>query len=113
MEKQVLDYMLVPTGLLLMVAYHIWLFYQVVKHPSTTVIGINAVNRRFWVRAMMEVYKLLIQKMSMKENKRCCEFEPFVSFLRHFHISSIMHHHNTPLLYTQNKYGQETPFSGY
>ncbi|XP_058206333.1 uncharacterized protein LOC131319909 [Rhododendron vialii] len=54
MEKQVLDYMLVPTGLLLMVAYHVWLFYQVVKHPSTTVIGINAVNRRFWVRAMME-----------------------------------------------------------
>ncbi|KAI8009183.1 hypothetical protein LOK49_LG07G00077 [Camellia lanceoleosa] len=54
MEKQVVDYMLVPTGLLIMVAYHVWLFYQVIKHPSRTVIGINAINRRFWVRAMME-----------------------------------------------------------
>ncbi|KAH7854709.1 hypothetical protein Vadar_016999 [Vaccinium darrowii] len=54
MEKRVLDYVLVPTGLLLMVAYHIWLLYRVVKHPATTVIGINAIYRRFWVRAMME-----------------------------------------------------------
>lgn len=54
MEKRVLDYVLVPTGLLLMVAYHIWLLYRVVKQPATTVIGINAIYRRFWVRAMME-----------------------------------------------------------
>ena len=55
MEKQVLDYTLVPTGLMIMVGYHIWLLYQVVKHPTRTVMGINAINRRFWVRAMMEV----------------------------------------------------------
>ncbi|PSS04521.1 Protein of unknown function DUF599 protein [Actinidia chinensis var. chinensis] len=54
MEKQVLDYTLVPIGLVLMVAYHIWLLYQVKNHPTRTVIGINAINRRFWVRAMME-----------------------------------------------------------
>ncbi|CAK9187753.1 unnamed protein product [Ilex paraguariensis] len=54
MEKQVLDYALVPVGLLIMLAYHIWLLYQIVKRPTRTVIGINAINRRFWVRAMME-----------------------------------------------------------
>ncbi|KAI4306999.1 hypothetical protein L6164_030234 [Bauhinia variegata] len=54
MEKKVLDYILVPSGLLLMVAYHLWLFYRIVKHPTKTVIGVNAINRRFWVQAMME-----------------------------------------------------------
>ncbi|XP_010275273.1 PREDICTED: uncharacterized protein LOC104610391 [Nelumbo nucifera] len=54
MKKQVLDYFLVPSGLLLMVAYHIWLLYRILKHPTKTVIGINAINRRIWVRTMME-----------------------------------------------------------
>ena len=56
MEKSVLDYVLVPSGLVVMVSYHIWLLYRILKHPNNTIIGINAVNRRFWVRAMMEVY---------------------------------------------------------
>ncbi|KAH7853860.1 hypothetical protein Vadar_007434 [Vaccinium darrowii] len=54
MEKQILDYTLVPIGIVIMVGYHIWLLHQVVKHPSTTVIGFHAINRRFWVSAMME-----------------------------------------------------------
>ncbi|XP_059434216.1 uncharacterized protein LOC132167307 [Corylus avellana] len=54
MEKKVLDYVLVPSGLFVMVTYHLWLLYRILKHPNRTVIGINAVNRRFWVRAMME-----------------------------------------------------------
>ncbi|KAA8540118.1 hypothetical protein F0562_026810 [Nyssa sinensis] len=54
MEKQLLDYLLVPAGLLIMLAYHIWLLYRIVNHPTTTVVGINAINRRFWVLAMME-----------------------------------------------------------
>ncbi|KAM7499853.1 hypothetical protein LguiA_024267 [Lonicera macranthoides] len=53
-KVEYLDYVLVPTGLLIMACYHIWLLYRVVYHPSTTVIGINAINRSFWVRAMME-----------------------------------------------------------
>ncbi|XVE58237.1 hypothetical protein DITRI_Ditri04bG0154000 [Diplodiscus trichospermus] len=53
-EKTYLDYILVPMGILLMVAYHLWLLYRIVKHPTKTVIGVNAINRRFWVRAMME-----------------------------------------------------------
>lgn len=55
MEKQVLDYVLVPVGLLLMLAYHLWLLHRILKHPSHTVIGINSINRQFWIRAMMEV----------------------------------------------------------
>ncbi|MBA0564022.1 hypothetical protein Golob_008980 [Gossypium lobatum] len=54
MEKQYLDCVLVPMGILLMVAYHLWLLYRILKHPTKTVIGINAINRRFWVQAMME-----------------------------------------------------------
>ncbi|KDP20231.1 hypothetical protein JCGZ_08879 [Jatropha curcas] len=54
MEKKFLDYTLVPLGLAVMVAYHIWLFYRILNHPSKTIIGVNAINRRFWVRAMME-----------------------------------------------------------
>ncbi|XP_062074822.1 uncharacterized protein LOC133778816 [Humulus lupulus] len=57
MEKRVIDYMLVPFGLLAMVAYHCWLLYRVRYQPATTVIGVNAMYRRFWVRAMMEDVK--------------------------------------------------------
>ncbi|KAH9669677.1 hypothetical protein KPL70_021885 [Citrus sinensis] len=53
-EQQLLDYILVPFGLLIMAAYHVWLLYRIVKHPTKTVIGVNAINRRFWVQAMME-----------------------------------------------------------
>jgi len=55
MEKKFLDLILVPSGLLLMLVYHLWLFYRIMKHPTKTVIGVNAINRRFWVQAMMEV----------------------------------------------------------
>ncbi|XP_062074821.1 uncharacterized protein LOC133778815 [Humulus lupulus] len=57
MEKRVIDYMLVPLGLLAMVVYHCWLLYRVTYHPTTTVIGVNAMYRRFWIRAMMEDVK--------------------------------------------------------
>lgn len=55
MEKRVLDFVLVPSGLSVMMAYHVWLLYRIVKHPTKTIVGVNAINRRFWVRAMMEV----------------------------------------------------------
>ncbi|KZV44510.1 hypothetical protein F511_24259 [Dorcoceras hygrometricum] len=54
MEEQILDYVLVPLGLILMVSYHMWLLRQIISRPATTVVGMNAINRRFWVRAMME-----------------------------------------------------------
>lgn len=55
MQKYALDYTLVPLGLLVMAVYHMWLLRRILRHPTTTVIGINAVNRRLWVHAMMEV----------------------------------------------------------
>ncbi|GFP94317.1 hypothetical protein PHJA_001576200 [Phtheirospermum japonicum] len=54
MEKGILDYVLVPVGLLVMVTYHTWLLRQIIRRPHTTVLGVNAANRRLWVRAMME-----------------------------------------------------------
>uniref|UniRef100_A0A1D1YHQ9 tRNA(Met) cytidine acetyltransferase TmcA n=1 Tax=Anthurium amnicola TaxID=1678845 RepID=A0A1D1YHQ9_9ARAE len=54
MGKQSLDYALVPLGLLVLVAYHIWLVRRVRKQPTTTVMGVNAINRRLWVHSMMQ-----------------------------------------------------------
>ncbi|GAA0152949.1 hypothetical protein LIER_37595 [Lithospermum erythrorhizon] len=53
-NMQILDWILVPLGLVLMVSYHIWLLHQIFNNPIRTVVGINAANRRLWVSAMME-----------------------------------------------------------
>ncbi|KAK1695083.1 hypothetical protein QYE76_011780 [Lolium multiflorum] len=37
-----------------MVGYHLWLLLRIRRRPATTVIGINAINRRIWVRHIME-----------------------------------------------------------
>ncbi|KAF8670002.1 hypothetical protein HU200_051188 [Digitaria exilis] len=49
-----LDYVLVPLGLAVMLGYHLWLLLRIRRRPETTVIGINASNRRIWVRHIME-----------------------------------------------------------
>ncbi|OEL28671.1 hypothetical protein BAE44_0010308 [Dichanthelium oligosanthes] len=54
MKKEDLDYVLVPLGLAVMAGYHAWLLHRVRRHPATTVIGVNAINRRIWVRHVME-----------------------------------------------------------
>ncbi|EPS67214.1 hypothetical protein M569_07560 [Genlisea aurea] len=53
-DKEILDYTLVPLGILILLIYHAWLLRQIIRRPTTTVVGINAINRRLWVRAMME-----------------------------------------------------------
>ena len=55
MGKEALDYVLVPLGLALMVGYHAWLLLRIRRRPATTVIGVNSINRRIWVRHIMEV----------------------------------------------------------
>jgi hypothetical protein len=50
-----LDLVLVPTGIIFMVGYHIYLVYRIIKHPNSTVIGFENGNRRVWVQQMMEV----------------------------------------------------------
>ncbi|KAJ1267304.1 hypothetical protein BS78_07G046000 [Paspalum vaginatum] len=54
MKKEELDYLLVPLGLAVMAGYHAWLLLRVRRQPATTVIGVNAINRRIWVRHVME-----------------------------------------------------------
>ncbi|TVU42798.1 hypothetical protein EJB05_09221, partial [Eragrostis curvula] len=49
-----LDLALVPLGLSVMLGYHLWLLLRIRRRPETTVIGINAINRRIWVRHIME-----------------------------------------------------------
>lgn len=58
MKKEELDYVLVPLGLAVMAGYHAWLLLRVRRHPATTVIGVNAINRRIWVRHIMEVGRI-------------------------------------------------------
>ncbi|XP_020221731.1 uncharacterized protein LOC109804326 [Cajanus cajan] len=53
MEKEQLEYVLVPSGLLVFLTYHIWLVYNIVHNPLRTVIGLNAESRHQWVLAMM------------------------------------------------------------
>ena len=55
MKKEQLDYVLVPLGLAVMAGYHAWLLIRIRRRPATTVIGVNAINRRIWVRHVMEV----------------------------------------------------------
>lgn len=55
MERKYLDLVLVPMGLALMLGYHVWLCYRIVKHPTKTLIGTNSISRWIWVRTMMEV----------------------------------------------------------
>ncbi|KAK6927778.1 Protein of unknown function DUF599 [Dillenia turbinata] len=53
-RKCYLDMMLVPTALMITMAYHAWLWNKVRTQPFTTIIGTNASGRRFWVSAMMK-----------------------------------------------------------
>ncbi|XP_054785835.1 uncharacterized protein LOC129292282 isoform X2 [Prosopis cineraria] len=53
-KKYDLDLMLVPLGVVITIAYHVWLWHKVRTSPFSTTIGINAHGRRFWVPAMMK-----------------------------------------------------------
>ncbi|KAL7087611.1 hypothetical protein ACP275_13G077500 [Erythranthe tilingii] len=54
-EKDYLDVILVPSGLLLMLGYHLILVYRYLKCPQYTVIGYENHNKRAWVRRMLQV----------------------------------------------------------
>ncbi|KAK4254645.1 hypothetical protein QN277_009998 [Acacia crassicarpa] len=54
MEKKILDFIFVPSGLLVLMSYHLWLLHRITKNPTKTVVGVNAIDRRVWVREMME-----------------------------------------------------------
>ncbi|KAI9102136.1 hypothetical protein K1719_023646 [Acacia pycnantha] len=54
MEEKLLDFILVPSGLLVLLSYHLWLRRRIINNPTKTVVGVNTINRRLWVREMME-----------------------------------------------------------
>lgn len=54
-KEESLDVVLVPAGLAVMVAYHVWLGYAILHRPKLTVISLNAESRRQWVFSMMAV----------------------------------------------------------
>lgn len=53
-RKAYLDVILVPLGFLVVTFYHLWLWHKVRTQPETTIIGINARGRRFWVSAIVK-----------------------------------------------------------
>ncbi|XP_042479354.1 uncharacterized protein LOC122060226 [Macadamia integrifolia] len=51
---QYLDLILVPGGLLIMFTYHLYLIYRVRTNPKATTIGYENLNKKSWVKCMME-----------------------------------------------------------
>ncbi|KAM6551175.1 hypothetical protein CsatB_000983 [Cannabis sativa] len=56
-EKQNLDIVLVPSGLLVMFGYHLYLLYRCLYRPHTTVIGFENNDRKAWVERIMKIDK--------------------------------------------------------
>lgn len=54
-QKEYLDLVLVPSGLLIMFTYHLFLLYRYLNLPHTTVIGFENNDKRAWVERIMQV----------------------------------------------------------
>ncbi|GLJ51534.1 hypothetical protein SUGI_1095350 [Cryptomeria japonica] len=54
LDRADLDLVFVPTGLVFLMIYHLYLLYKIIKHPNSTAIGFENGNKRIWVRKMME-----------------------------------------------------------
>ncbi|CAO2165966.1 unnamed protein product [Urochloa humidicola] len=52
-REERLDLVLVPLALAALLGYHLWLLYAILRHPTRTVIGLNAISRKRWVAAML------------------------------------------------------------
>ncbi|XP_041026172.1 uncharacterized protein LOC121266422 [Juglans microcarpa x Juglans regia] len=56
-QKEYLDLVLVPTGLLIMFAYHLFLLYRYLNLPHTTVMGFENNDKIAWVKRIMQIDK--------------------------------------------------------
>ncbi|KAM0885876.1 hypothetical protein ACQ4PT_030044 [Festuca glaucescens] len=54
-REEDLDVVLVPLGLAVVAGYHLWLLYAILRHPTRTVVGLNALARKRWVAVIMAV----------------------------------------------------------
>lgn len=84
MEEKKLDYVLIPTGLLVMGVYHIWLLYTILRFPRRSVIGLNAESRHQWVHSIMTVCSLTFSFLGF-----CFQFS-FLLFLIWVTVVEIM-----------------------
>lgn len=57
--KEDLDLVLVPAGLLIMFAYHLFLLYRYIHLPHTTVIGFENTDKEAWVERVLQVMTIL------------------------------------------------------
>lgn len=55
-QKEDLDLVLVPAGLLFMFSYHLFLLYRYLNHPHTTALGFENHNKRAWVERILLNY---------------------------------------------------------
>ncbi|GAB4846504.1 hypothetical protein Ancab_025509 [Ancistrocladus abbreviatus] len=53
-HKEHLDLILVPSGLLIMFCYHLFLLYRCITSPKDTIIGFENHSRRAWAAKMMQ-----------------------------------------------------------
>ncbi|XP_061364294.1 uncharacterized protein LOC133307756 [Gastrolobium bilobum] len=53
-RKYYMDLMLVPLGLVIILAYHVWLWHKIRTQPFTTIFGIDAYGQHLWIPAMMK-----------------------------------------------------------
>ncbi|KAK4769960.1 hypothetical protein SAY87_030492 [Trapa incisa] len=53
-EKEALDLVLVPSGLLIMFVYHLFLLYRYLHQPHTTVMGFENHDKRAWVKGILQ-----------------------------------------------------------
>lgn len=52
-REEDLDLVLVPLGLAVVAGYHLWLLYAILRHPTSTVVGLNELARKRWVAVIM------------------------------------------------------------
>ncbi|XP_072956482.1 uncharacterized protein [Typha angustifolia] len=54
LDRESIDLVLVPCGLVILFGYHLFLLYRILRHPQTTVIGYENHNKRAWVERMLK-----------------------------------------------------------
>ncbi|KAI3457415.1 hypothetical protein Pfo_014078 [Paulownia fortunei] len=54
-KEEHLDFVLVPSGLIIMLGYHLFHLHRCLNLPETTVIGYENYNRRAWVARILQV----------------------------------------------------------
>ncbi|KAK2968402.1 hypothetical protein RJ640_004408 [Escallonia rubra] len=54
-RKEHLDLILVPIGLFIMLSYHLFLLYRILRFPHTTIVGYENHHKRAWVEKLMQV----------------------------------------------------------